>query len=248
MTKPQIVLVPGAWHTPLHWSSLISSLTTHGYTIHTRQFPSVGNPSPPTSLSADIAALRTLVSSAIGPTGNDVVVICHSWGGMVTGSGLSGLSKTERSAAGLPGGVIRTGYIAAFIVPIGISLRDACGGVDPPWHDMQLPHVYATSREAFYSDLPASEQDMWAGKLQSQAYASFTAKATGESWRVVPTAYLLCEEDRALPVEAQEGFVEEVRRMGGEMDLRRIQAGHSPFLSMCEETVGWVRGVAGEEV
>jgi hypothetical protein len=39
-----------------------------------------------------------------------------------------------------------------------------------------------------------------------------------------------------------------VRRRGGEVDVERIRAGHSPFLSMCEETVGWVRGVAGEEV
>jgi pimeloyl-ACP methyl ester carboxylesterase len=138
MSKPHIVLVPGAWHAPFYMDTLVSKLQDLGYTIHARQMPSVGNPSPPTDLTQDIATLRSLVSDAIGSANNDVVVICHSWGGIVTGSGLVGLSKTERLAEGKSGGVVKTGYIAALIVPEGVSLMDAGGDRQPEWFDIQV--------------------------------------------------------------------------------------------------------------
>jgi hypothetical protein len=43
-------------------------------------------------------------------------------------------------------------------------------------------------------------------------------------------------------------MIEGVRALGADVDVTRIDAGHSPFLSKVEETVGWVRGVAGEKV
>jgi pimeloyl-ACP methyl ester carboxylesterase len=99
--------------------------------------PAVGSSDPPTDLSTDIAALRSTVEEAIG-TRNDVVVICHSWGGMVTGSGLTGLSKQEREAEGKKGGVVRVGYMAAFIVDEGVCLMDVIGGKDPSWFDVKV--------------------------------------------------------------------------------------------------------------
>jgi hypothetical protein len=43
-------------------------------------------------------------------------------------------------------------------------------------------------------------------------------------------------------------MIEAVREAGGEIEVTRLKSGHSPFLSKIEETVGWVRRVAGEVV
>jgi hypothetical protein len=141
MSKPHLVVVPGAWHLPYHMSAVTSRLTELGYTIHARQMPAVGNPNPPKDLFDDIAAMDAMVQEAIGPDGNDVVVICHSWGGIVTGSGLKGLSKKEREEQGKKGGVVRTGYIAAFIFDEGFSLLDGTGGTEPGWSTVEVRYA-----------------------------------------------------------------------------------------------------------
>jgi pimeloyl-ACP methyl ester carboxylesterase len=247
MSKPQIVLVCGAWHAPdIYMTSLTSALSSRGYKIHTRQMPSVGNPTPPTDLTADIAALRTLVSDAISPTGNDVIVICHSWGGIITGSALDGLSKREREASGQKGGVVRAGYMAAFMLPAGGTQKDAPGTNLPAWVSVQPPQTYATSPEMFYNDLPPADQDMWFSKLQSHALGSVSTPPTGESWMVIPSSYLLCELDQAIPEAVQVGMIEGAKGIGADVQVTRIRAGHSPFLSRVEETAEWIRGVAGE--
>jgi pimeloyl-ACP methyl ester carboxylesterase len=267
MSKPQLVLVAGAWHAPFYMATMVSKLEALGYTIHARQLPGVGSSSPPKDLSEDIAALRSTVEEAIG-AGNDVVVICHSWGGILTSSGLPGLSKKEREADGKKGGVVRVGYMTAFILDVGTSLLNAIGDADPPWFDVQvrsthsicpystysfltspqLPFVYAASPEIFYNDLPEPEQLQWHAKLQSQTYATFEAKTTAASWKVIPSSYLLCEDDLAIPAAGQQAMIEGVREKGGVIEVTRIKAGHSPFLSKVDETVEWVRKVAGESI
>jgi hypothetical protein len=137
MTKPELVILPGAWHTPSWMSALISKLQSLGYTTHTTQLPSVGNPNPPQDLSEDIAVVRSLVERVIG-LGNDVVVFPHSWAGIVASSALVGLGKKEREAEGLKGGVVRTAYMASFILPQGVSLVDAIGGELPPWCEVRV--------------------------------------------------------------------------------------------------------------
>jgi pimeloyl-ACP methyl ester carboxylesterase len=134
MSKPQLVLIPGAWHTPEAFSIIIPKLESHGYTVHTRQLPAV-DPSPvdpPTDLTKDVAAVRELVNKAIGD-GNDVVVVAHSWAGLVAGCALTGVGKREREAKGEKGGVVRTAYISSFLAPIGVGLMDALQGNIPDW-------------------------------------------------------------------------------------------------------------------
>jgi hypothetical protein len=228
----------------------MSKLRTFGYTLHSSQLASVGNPTPPVDLTADIAIVRSLVLSAIdsGEGGNDVVVLPHSWGGVVTGSALVGLSKTEREAKGLRGGVVRTGYMAAYILDEGTCLQDAINHFVPEWVHVQEPYVYARDARVFYSDLVEKEQQYWFAQIQSQALASFYAPATGASWKGIPTSYLLCEEDQCVPPIVQEAMVNGVKEAGGEIEVTRVKSGHSPFLSRVDETVQWIRGVAGEVV
>lgn len=53
--------------------------------------------------------------------------------------------------------------------------------------------------------------------------------STYNAWEDVPLTYLLCELDRAVPVDYQEGLVDS---LGASIRAVRLHAGHSPFLSM----------------
>lgn len=136
MAKPQIVVIPGAWHMPIYFEGVRSILAAAGYTVHTAQLATVGDSHPVKGLSDDVAVVRSLVEGAIGE-GNDVVVLAHSYGGKVAGSSLEGLSKAQREAAGLPGGVLRCGYMAAFLLPKGASIMDSMGG-PLPWYTAEV--------------------------------------------------------------------------------------------------------------
>lgn len=127
MAKPQLVFVSGAWHVPAHFEPLTSKLSALGYTCHVKQMPAVGSSNPPKDLSEDIAFVRAAVEKAIGDDENDIVVICHSWGGIITGSALTDLGKVARKKKGKKHGVLRTGYIAAFMVPEQTSLGEKSG-------------------------------------------------------------------------------------------------------------------------
>jgi len=248
MTKPQLVLIPGAWHTPSAFSLLTTELHALGYTTHARQLASVGSTTPTTDLSADIAIVHSMINSAIGDSGNDVVVIAHSWGGIVASSALVGFGKTEREALGKRGGVVKCGYIAASMLPEGVSLMDSVNHTFPLWTQISGPYIHALDPHVFYSDLPLDEQRYWFSQIQPHSLASAYAKTTGAAWKKIPSAYLVCEEDKSMPVIAQDRMIEMATAEGGEVQVTRLRCGHSPFLSRVQETVEWVRRVAGEEI
>lgn len=61
----------------------------------------------------------------------------------------------------------------------------------------------------------------------------------------MPTAYILCEKDNAIPSWLQE---KHARNLGESARVVRFDSGHSPFLSRVEEVGNMVRVMAGEEV
>ncbi len=139
-SKPHIVFLHGAWHSPVYCAKITALLQTHLYVVHAQQLPAVGVPpswTPPTDLAQDIAAARSLVDYAIAD-GNDVVVVCHSWGGTIASSALVGYSKKERAERGLKGGVIKVGYMCAFMIDEGASLHSDIGGEHPPWYSIDV--------------------------------------------------------------------------------------------------------------
>jgi hypothetical protein len=100
----------------------------------------------------------------------------------------------------------------------------------------------------FYNDLPEDQQRYWFSKTKTHTFASKQAKATAESWKEIPTSYLLCEDDLAIPAFAQEAMTGMVKEMGGEIEVERIKSSHSPFLSQPDAVVNWLRRVAGEKI
>lgn len=140
ISKPHIVFFHGAWHSPIYFAKITALLQDQLYVVHAQQLPAVGVPpswSPQKDMNQTITAARALVDYAIAD-GNAVVVICHSWGGTVASSALVGYSKKERGEKGLKGGVVKVGYMCAFMIDEGISLNGVVGPNKASWHDVDV--------------------------------------------------------------------------------------------------------------
>lgn len=133
--NPTVVLVPGAWHSPIHYSALIACLKLAGYDTVSARNPSCDSTDPNAqSVAGDAAEIRNNLILPQIDAGNDVVLAVHSYGGQPGAVAAKGLSKAERQAAGLKGGVIGLIFICAFIAEEGQSLVSTLPGqVLSPW-------------------------------------------------------------------------------------------------------------------
>ncbi|KAH6625548.1 Alpha/beta hydrolase fold-1 [Boeremia exigua] len=246
-SKPQIVFVPGAWNSPEGLTDLVENLESHGYTTHTCQLPSVGSKSPPKDLLEDIKAVQDVIEKAIG-NGNDVIVASHSWGGIVVSSAAVGYDKTTRQAQNFKGGVVRLAYMASFLLPEGVSMINACGDQVPEFINIEGPYAIVKDSTALFNDLPAVQKQYWTSKLQSHSFASMEAKSTGAAWRTIPTSYLVCEDDHAIPASAQEAMIKSAREAGATVNYETLNTGHFPFLTRSSAVAEYVRRAAGEAI
>lgn len=73
----------------------------------------------------------------------------------------------------------------------------------------------------------------------------FCSAASYAAWKHIPSTYLVCENDNAIPLQAQEMMI---GQPGANFTVERCAASHSPFLSMPDFTVDVIRRAAGEKV
>ena len=207
---PTLVLVHGAWHGPWCWEPLTDALGD--VPVQTLDLPSAGNdPAALGDLYADAAVVRSALSSVDGPT----VVLGHSYGGAVI---------TEAVTA--DSGVAHLIYLCAFLLDEGESLASAVGGTTPPWWDVRGDHVVVHDPAAvFYNDVPPELTARSVDRVSAHSSAAFDQPLTNAGWKAVPSTYVICEQDQAIPPSAQEAMAQ---RAG---EVLRMDTGHSPFLS-----------------
>ncbi|KAL6249625.1 hypothetical protein RBB50_003478 [Rhinocladiella similis] len=116
-------------------------------------------------------------------------------------------------------------------------------------YEISMPASPPGAIELLYHDLPLSTARQWASILKPQVFEGYRIPTPFAGYRVVPTYYLMCKNDRMLTLEAQRFIVEEANKeMPSEkqISVTMIESGHSPFLSQVEETRNWIRRCAGE--
>lgn len=133
-TMTTILFVPGAWIAPAFYRPFLQALTVAGYDTHFAGYPSF-NPEDPTTTTcqADTDAITVTLKSLVEDEGKDVVVFMYSYGGMPGAAAATGLAKSQRAQEGKVGGVIGLIFLAAFLVPEGLSCRGFQEGDLPPW-------------------------------------------------------------------------------------------------------------------
>ncbi|MEU7882998.1 alpha/beta hydrolase [Microbispora bryophytorum] len=215
MTLPSLLLVPGAWHKPEHLQLLIDDLP--GIDVHTVALTSCGDdPKALGDMYSDAAAIRAAVEAIGGP----VVVVAHSYGGVPTTQALADASNVKSIV-----------YLAAFQLDAGDSLLSSAGGDPALWWEFHRQEgvgdflTVANPVEVFYGDVDRSVAEKAAAALGYQSYAATTQKLTAVAWQTIPSTYIICEADGAIPPFVQELFAKRADR------TLRLNSSHSPFLS-----------------
>ncbi|CRG90664.1 hypothetical protein PISL3812_07708 [Talaromyces islandicus] len=239
MSNPTLIFCPGAWYPPTAFDPLIEHLPE--YTSHTVAFPSIQQATTVQDLQPDIAAIRDLVERECD-AGHDIVVVSHSWSGLPVNSALDGLSKREREQRSERGGVVRLVFLSAFIPDVGESLIGAFGGVPPDWYIRDEANGTVSARDPytlFFHNVPGGEK--WADTLRPHAWATKNSPATSAAYLQFPASYLLCEDDRAIPLFVQELMVEKARAKGAVIETEKIKTGHSPWLESPEKVAAYLK-------
>lgn len=214
---PSIVLVHGAWHGSWCWARVAPLLEQRGFVVRAVDLPSTGpEPAPGADLSADAAAVRRVIEETPGP----VLVCGHSYGGMVI----------SHPAAGTHPRVAHLAYVCAFMPDRGQSLLALGDGKPAPWirvdeRGMTLPDL-GQAAELLFGDCDPETQRWAIDRLRRQPAAPFAEPVAEPAWLRTRSTYVVCTQDRVMPLELQRGLF--APRTGRVLEL---EASHSPFLS-----------------
>ena len=232
--RPTLVLVHGAWHGRWCWERLAPHLERRRIAVRTLDLPSVhataaaeGCEAGP-GLVEDAQAVRGVLDAA----GGNAVLCGHSYAGMVI----------SLAAAGR-GDVARLVYLAAFLPESGQSLLAAGGGRPAPWVQMldgglSLPDP-SRAGEVLYGDCDPGTREWALARVKPQRAVAFAQPVPHPAWREIPSTYIVCSADAALPAARQRSIF--APRAGRVLE---IGSSHSPFLSRPEALAEMLAGEA----
>lgn len=246
MDTPTLVFIPGSWHKPTCYNKIIQPLQQHNLRCVTVPLPSTAN-NPAATFKDDLDAAQHAIRNET-THGRNVVVIAHSYGGLVGNSAIKGFARPTQSSTNNAIPQTGTGYVIGLILIAsgftltGLSFMDPFFGHPPPsWrvnHSTGYAELVTPPRELFYHDLPDDEAEYWVSQLMTQSLKALFegGEYTYAGWKDVPAWYIGTVEDRGLPVLAQRMSVGMAREMGASVEHRELQTSHSPFLSQPETT------------
>lgn len=211
---PVVILVHGAWHGPWVWTEVRQRLSAASVRTLAVDLPSAGADTATLGdLHDDAEVVRTVVAGAGGPS----VVVAHSYGALPVTEGVAESKEVAHLV-----------YLAAFMIEPRESLLGLRGGVEPDWWLTSadgrtlLPD---NPQHVFFNDCEPEVAERAAAALVPQRKEVFRQEIVAAAWHRVPSTYVVCEHDNALPPPLQERMAE---RAG---TVRRLDTGHSAFLS-----------------
>ena len=192
-TQPTVVLVHGAFADSSSWNGVVPILKQHGYTV-------VAAANPLRGVASDGAYVRALLASIKGP----VVLVGHSYGGMVISDAANGLANVKalvyvaafapepgESAGALdgqfPGSVLGTALAEPVALPGG-------------GHDLYV--LQDKFHDAFAPDVPAAAAALAAAAQRPITDIAFGEAATASAWKTIPSWFVYGDGDTAIPPAA----------------------------------------------
>ncbi|KXT01481.1 hypothetical protein AC578_9554 [Pseudocercospora eumusae] len=232
-----IVFIPGAWHPATSWEKVAKLVDQAGYKTDLVDLPSIGPKEHLKSFWPDVEVIREHITTAC-EAGQKVVLVVHSYGGVPSTQAVEGLDLKTRSSQGLSGGVSHIVYCASFIIPDGKSQIGAFGGNNLPWFiisEDQMSYFPDNPAHVFYNDMSPEDQKSAIATLKPHSYQTAHTVVTYAGWKHVPSTYIYCSKDNAIPLHIQHMMVEEFGK-GFDIRTETLEASHSPFWSMPKET------------
>jgi pimeloyl-ACP methyl ester carboxylesterase len=219
--RPNIVLVHGAWADGSSWSAVIERLQADGYKVTAPQFPE-------SSLAADVARLREVLSRQDGPT----VVAGHSYGGQI----MTALGTDAPNVVGLV-------YIAGFGLDEGESIGALLeqGPVSPALAHLDIDQQsFAWIPEDDFVNHFAADVDPVKARVMFAVQQPLHWSALGDvmgvpAWKSLPSWFLIADGDQAIPPDAQRQFA---ARMGA--TTIEVPTNHVAMVSHPDEVLNFI--------
>jgi len=215
-TAVTAVLVHGSWHGSWCWERVVPLLERSGLRVATIDLPSCGRDTASLAdLAGDAEAVRLLLDGLDGP----LVICAHSYGGAPVTAAAAGLGRVHRLV-----------YLSAFMPDVGESCSAITGGSLPPWCVVRGDGSFSidpdVAGEVLYGDCDPQTRAAAISRLVPQRLVTSTQAVPAAAWRTIPSTYVVCTRDRAIP----QGVQLHMGERAGEM--ADLDSSHSAFLSM----------------
>lgn len=233
--RPTIVLIPGAWHQPLHYTTFTNSLESQGYPVRALKLPSV-DPSDPTAttLETEAAFVREKLLLPELDAGNDVIIIAHSYGGVVAGAAAKGLGREDRGEG--KSAVLGWLFMCALMGFTGQKLLKTKEDL-APWatlHEDKGVCTIPDPRSCVYTHVADEEAVKKATEtVGTHSWTAFHSESPAQAWEDAhwdgKRVYVRCAQDQAVAAGVQDWFLQST---GVKWEVESLEdAGHSPFMS-----------------
>jgi pimeloyl-ACP methyl ester carboxylesterase len=206
----------GSWW----WHRTGELLAEQGVASEAPVLPSCGETGEPTGaqgpgLPEDVDSVRLVLTASDEP----VVVVAHSYGGIVTAEAAAGVDAVRHLL-----------LVSSYLPEVGQSLS-SFGREEPPrFLDIDLDGGTFTVRPealaaTFLQDCDPEIQRQAIDKTARQSLAVLDQPVQSAAWQHVPSTYLVCAQDQGTPADLQREFA------GRAASVVELDAGHHPFLS-----------------
>lgn len=236
-SPPDVVLVHGAWHGGWCFDALRSALAERSVMATAPDLPGHGEDlNPPGDVAGDAAAIAAILRGI----GRPVVLLGHSYGGLVISEVVAQLGEQDD----LDRLVSHVVYLCALALPNAMSFGDLPPGVnDRSMLSRMMQRLEGGSsvlnpadpegfREVFAADCDLAHATRSLAKASPQLLRNLRATSRVTAPKLVASTYVVCTEDMAIPVEAQQAMVAAIRAAGGQLASVELVSSHSPYASM----------------
>ena len=210
----------GAWW----WHRMVGPLAALGLGIRALELPScVASAGASGQAPADMYADADAVRAALDEEDEPLVLVGHSYGGMVITDAAAGHGNVEHLV-----------YVTSVMPELDETLASLSGDREPgPWMDPRPEDGTMGVKaelvpEAFMQDCDEEAIEGALERLTRQSLAAFGQTPRAVAWREKPSTYVVCAGDRATPPEAQREYARRADR------VVELTTGHHPMLSQPE--------------
>lgn len=243
-SNPEVVLIGGAFHYPESYANFRTILESQGLSVHIPQLTTMnGARSPTADLYTDTAAIRDFVTELVDG-GRSIVVLMHSYGGVIGTNALAGLGVEARKQQGFPGGVIQLVYICAHALSEGQSIIKI---MEERGREDLIPILFDYAKDG--TCFPMDGKSMVGPGLSDEDLEGFLAtlgrcnsKPFGQplehcAWRDIPASYIRTLNDSLLLPSYQNAFVQNMKATVAGRQIRTfdIGTGHCPTITAPQE-------------
>ena len=228
-SKPTVVLVHGAFAESASWNGVISGLLDDGY-------PVLAVANPLRGVSSDAAYLSSVLDDLDG----DVVLVAHSYGGMVTSNVTSSRVTAMVFVGAFAPDVGDSAATLSAKFP-GSTLAETLRSVSLPDGESDLYIRTERYHAQFAADSAPAAAAVMAATQRPITASALQEPSADAAWRRVPSWFLFGAEDRNIPAAVHRFMAE---RAGSRRTIELAGGSHTVAIPEAATVVGLIEEAA----